>query len=117
MVDVCREILAGEPIRDIVLSVTHGGGKSFVPIIIADNLIPVIAKKFAGWFHGTALNIKARKNSATRVGRATSASAPPIMARDQFSYSPVVRVNKSCPVIWAKELLYGTTDKQQARED
>lgn len=45
MVDVCREILAGEPIRDIVLSVTPGGGKSFVPVIIADNLIPAIAEK------------------------------------------------------------------------
>jgi superfamily II DNA or RNA helicase len=45
IVEVCREILAGEPIREIILSVTPGGGKSFVPVIIADNLIPVIAEK------------------------------------------------------------------------
>jgi superfamily II DNA or RNA helicase len=45
MVEVCREILEGEPIREIILSVTPGGGKSFVPVIIAENLIPRIAEK------------------------------------------------------------------------
>jgi superfamily II DNA or RNA helicase len=44
-VEVCREILSGEPIREIVLSVTPGGGKSFVPVIVAENLIPAIAEK------------------------------------------------------------------------
>jgi superfamily II DNA or RNA helicase len=44
-VEVCREILKGKPIREIILSVTPGGGKSFVPVIIADNLIPAIAEK------------------------------------------------------------------------
>jgi superfamily II DNA or RNA helicase len=44
-VEVCREILSGKPIREIILSVTPGGGKSFVPVIIAENLIPAIAKK------------------------------------------------------------------------
>jgi superfamily II DNA or RNA helicase len=44
-VEVCREILEGKPIREIILSVCPGGGKSFVPVIIADNLIPAIAKK------------------------------------------------------------------------
>ncbi|MDR1901175.1 MAG: DEAD/DEAH box helicase family protein, partial [Treponema sp.] len=44
-IEVCREILAGKPIREIVLSVTPGGGKSFVPVIIAENLIPAIADK------------------------------------------------------------------------
>jgi superfamily II DNA or RNA helicase len=37
--------LEGKPIREIILSVTPGGGKSFVPVIIADNLIPAIAEK------------------------------------------------------------------------
>jgi superfamily II DNA or RNA helicase len=45
VVDVCREILEGKPIREIILSVTPGGGKSFVPVIVADNLIPAIAEK------------------------------------------------------------------------
>lgn len=45
IVEVCREILEGRPIREIILSVTPGGGKSFVPVIVADNLIPVIADK------------------------------------------------------------------------
>jgi superfamily II DNA or RNA helicase len=45
VVDVCREILNGEPIKEIVLSVTPGGGKSFVPVILAENLIPAIAEK------------------------------------------------------------------------
>ena len=43
--EVCREILSGQPVREIVLSVTPGGGKSFVPVIIAENLIPAIAEK------------------------------------------------------------------------
>jgi superfamily II DNA or RNA helicase len=43
--EICREILAGKPIREILLSVTPGGGKSFVPVIIAENLIPAIAEK------------------------------------------------------------------------
>ena len=43
--EVCREILNGQPIREIILSVTPGGGKSFVPVIIVENLIPSIAEK------------------------------------------------------------------------
>jgi len=43
--EVCREILEGKPIREIILSVTPGGGKSFVPIILAENLIPAKAEK------------------------------------------------------------------------
>jgi hypothetical protein len=37
-VEVCREILEGKPIREIILSVTAGGGKSFVPVVIADHV-------------------------------------------------------------------------------
>jgi superfamily II DNA or RNA helicase len=44
-VEVCREILAGKPISEVILSVTPGGGKSFVPVILAENLIPAIAEK------------------------------------------------------------------------
>lgn len=44
-VDVCREILSGKPIREIILSVTPGGGKSFVPVILAENLMPAVADK------------------------------------------------------------------------
>jgi DNA or RNA helicases of superfamily II len=40
VVEVCREILSGAPINEIILSVTPGGGKSFVPVILAENLIP-----------------------------------------------------------------------------
>lgn len=43
VVEVCREILSGAPINEIILSVTPGGGKSFVPVILAENLIPAIA--------------------------------------------------------------------------
>jgi superfamily II DNA or RNA helicase len=45
VVEVCREILSGAPINEIILSVTPGGGKSFVPVILAENLIPTIADK------------------------------------------------------------------------
>jgi len=45
IVDTCRDILGGEEIKEIVLSVTPGGGKSFVPVILAENLIPTIADR------------------------------------------------------------------------
>ena len=45
IVDTCKEILSGAGIKEIVLSVTPGGGKSFVPVILAENLIPTIAEK------------------------------------------------------------------------
>ena len=45
VVDACRDILAGGEITEIVLSVTPGGGKSFVPVILAENLIPKIADR------------------------------------------------------------------------
>lgn len=44
-VEVCREILSGAPINEIILSVTPGGGKSFVPVILAENLIPAVADR------------------------------------------------------------------------
>jgi superfamily II DNA or RNA helicase len=43
--EVCREILEGKPIREIIINCTPGGGKSFIPVIIADNLVPAIAEK------------------------------------------------------------------------
>lgn len=45
IVDACKEILSGAEIKEIVLSVTPGGGKSFVPVILAENLIPATAEK------------------------------------------------------------------------
>lgn len=42
---ICDEILAGAPIRQIIASVTPGGGKSKLPVILADKLIPAIADK------------------------------------------------------------------------
>lgn len=45
VVEVCREIISGAPISEIILSVTPGGGKSFVPVILAENLIPAIADR------------------------------------------------------------------------
>jgi superfamily II DNA or RNA helicase len=44
-VEVCREILEGKPVREVIMAVTPGGGKSFVPVIVAENLIPAIADK------------------------------------------------------------------------
>ncbi len=43
--ELCREILSGAPIREIIESVTPGGGKSSLPVILAENLIPVIADR------------------------------------------------------------------------
>ena len=46
IVDCCRDILSGAVINEIILSVTPGGGKSFVPVILAENLIiPKIADR------------------------------------------------------------------------
>jgi superfamily II DNA or RNA helicase len=42
---VCEEILAGAPIKEILFDVTPGGGKSSVPVIIANRLIPKFADK------------------------------------------------------------------------
>ena len=45
IVKCCRDILSGASINEIILSVTPGGGKSFVPVILAENLIPKIADR------------------------------------------------------------------------
>lgn len=40
MLEVCRTILAGENISEIIAYVTPGGGKSALPVILASQLIP-----------------------------------------------------------------------------
>lgn len=45
LVEICKEILAGVPIRQIIAAVTPGGGKSKLPVILAEMLIPAIADK------------------------------------------------------------------------
>jgi superfamily II DNA or RNA helicase len=42
---ILKEILQGKPIREIICSVCPGGGKSFLGVIAAINLIPIISKK------------------------------------------------------------------------
>ena len=63
--DACRDILAGREIAEIVLSVTPGGGKSFVPVILAENLIPAVAEKIC-WV--VPRNTRARRSSRIRAG-------------------------------------------------
>lgn len=45
MVALCKDILSGAPIKKIIASVTPGGGKSKLPVILADKLIPSFADK------------------------------------------------------------------------
>jgi superfamily II DNA or RNA helicase len=45
VVNVCRDILNGAKIKDIVICATPGSGKSFLPVILADNLLPIFADK------------------------------------------------------------------------
>ena len=45
MVEICKEILAGKPINTIIASVTPGGGKSLLPVILTELLIPRIADR------------------------------------------------------------------------
>lgn len=45
ILQACEDILAGATFRDIIAFVTPGGGKSFLPAIIADKLIPTFADK------------------------------------------------------------------------
>lgn len=45
MVQVCDEINAGADIRKIIAAVTPGGGKSALPIILCDKLLPHFAEK------------------------------------------------------------------------
>ena len=81
VVDACREILSGERISEVVLSVTPGGGKSFVPVILAENLIPAVAEKIC-WvvprnalkYQGEAEFSDPRWNTAKRVRAADNGS-------------------------------------------
>ncbi|MBL8968243.1 MAG: DEAD/DEAH box helicase family protein [Spirochaetaceae bacterium] len=45
MIALCDEILSGAPIEEIIAAVTPGGGKSKLPVILADKLIPRFADK------------------------------------------------------------------------
>lgn len=42
---MCADILAGAPIRDNILAVTPGGGKSSIPVILAENLLGKIGDR------------------------------------------------------------------------
>lgn len=42
---ICSEIIAGAPVRQIIASVTPGGGKSAMPVILASMLLPTFAAK------------------------------------------------------------------------
>ena len=81
VVDACRDILAGGEITEIVLSVTPGGGKSFVPVILAENLIPTVAEKICWVVPRNALKYQGegefadpRWNTAKRVRAADNGS-------------------------------------------
>ena len=81
VVDACRDILAGGEITEIVLSVTPGGGKSFVPVILAENLIPAVAEKICWVVPRNALKYQGegefsdpRWNTAKRVRAADNGS-------------------------------------------
>ncbi len=45
MVDICKDILAGNKPTRIIASVKPGGGKSALPIILADSLIPAASER------------------------------------------------------------------------
>jgi superfamily II DNA or RNA helicase len=45
MQQLCIEILSGAPVRQIIASVTPGGGKSALPVILASMLLPAVADK------------------------------------------------------------------------
>ncbi len=45
MLDICRDILAGNKPDKIIALVKLGGGKSALPVILADSLIPAVADK------------------------------------------------------------------------
>ena len=45
MLDIVQRIKAGAPIRNIYAAVTPGAGKSWLPVIAARELIPLIADK------------------------------------------------------------------------
>lgn len=42
---ICDEILAGAPVKQIIAAVTPGGGKSKLPVILAEKLIPRFADR------------------------------------------------------------------------
>ena len=81
IVDCCRDILSGASINEIILSVTPGGGKSFVPVILAENLIPKIADRICWVVPRNALKYQGegefadpRWNTAKRIRAADNGS-------------------------------------------
>jgi superfamily II DNA or RNA helicase len=82
IVQICQEILKYRQIKEIILSVTPGGGKSAIPVILADNLIPAIADKLL-WvvprnslkYQGEAEFCESRWNTFHRL-RATDGNEP-----------------------------------------
>ena len=62
MLDICRRIRAGAPIRDIYVLVTPGGGKSALPAIAGSILIPSIAEALCWVAPRTALQRQGEQN-------------------------------------------------------
>ena len=42
---ICDEILSGAPVKQIIAAVTPGGGKSKLPVILAEKLLPRFADR------------------------------------------------------------------------
>jgi len=107
IVEVCREILDGKPIREIILSVTPGGGKSFVPVILAENLIPAIADKIC-WvvprnslkYQGEEEFLNPRWNTAKRIRAAENGVD---LSRDLAGYVTTYQAVGADPKCHARE--------------
>jgi len=105
--DVCRELCGTSPIREIILSVTPGGGKSFVPVILADNLIPAIADKIC-WivprnalkYQGEAEFLNPRWGTSVRI---RAVDGPQELSRGCEGFVTTYQAVGVNPEVYAKE--------------
>jgi superfamily II DNA or RNA helicase len=109
MVDICRRIRNGEPISTIIASVTPGGGKSALPVILAEYLIPDNADRLL-WvvprnslkYQGEAEFLDPRWNTSHRLRAVNGNEADP--ARGNGGYITTYQAIGQNPGIHAHEL-------------
>ena len=71
MLEICEEILSGADIRQVIVSVTPGGGKSILPVILADKLIPKFAERILWVVPRNSLKYQGEEEFIGKIGRAS----------------------------------------------
>lgn len=109
MADICERILAGQPIHSIIASVTPGGGKSALPVILAEYIIPEHADRLL-WvvprnslkYQGEAEFLGPRWNTHHRLRAVNGNEADP--ARGNGGYITTYQAIGQNPGIHSREI-------------